>query len=59
MLEPCKLVTKDLLGWFRVGLKDFKFLFYFFGSLFLKSLASDHTKNGKIKISPWKMNPKA
>ena len=23
MLEPCKLVTKELLGWFRDTLKDF------------------------------------
>ena len=29
MLEPCKLVTKDLLGWFRDVLKDFKNIWFF------------------------------
>ena len=29
MLEPCKLVTKDLLGWFRDVLKDFKNILFF------------------------------
>ena len=54
MLEPCKLVTKDLLGWFRGTLKDFKF-FWFFQVIAPQNVVfRSHQKWKNLNISaPW------
>ena len=52
MLEPCKLVTKDLLGWFRDTLKDFQ-KFWFFRVIFCQNFglrAHRKWKNQNISL---------